>query len=90
VQAFKRSLFDFVPPLSESASAESEGDPLPDFLDYRPRPRRERAYRILRTDRGFRVEGTPPGDDELEAALRDAGARKGAEVEVGETTFELA
>jgi hypothetical protein len=63
---------------------------LVDYLVYHPKPRRERRYRIFRTDRGFRVEGTPPGDDgELDAALRAAGARKGAQVEVGGETFEL-
>ena len=41
-------------------------------------------------DRGFRVEGAPPDDAELEEALRAAGARTGSEVEVGEETFELA
>ena len=84
---FKRALFNLVPQLLESAQGESD---LVDFLVYRPRPRRERAYRIFRTDRGFRVEGTPPEDSELEQALRAAGARKGAEVEIGEETFEVA
>jgi len=37
----------------------------------------------------FRVTGTPPHGDELERALRDAGARKGAEVEVGDETLVL-
>ena len=73
--------------MAEPANADSE---LVDFLVYRPRPRRERGYRILRTDRGFRVEGAPPDEAELEQALRAAGARTGAEVEVGEETFELA
>jgi GTPase len=87
VDRFKRGLFEHVPPAAEAAQGESE---LVDFLVYRPRPRRERRYRILRTDRGFRVAGTPPDEAELEQALRAAGARKGAEVEVGEETFELA
>ncbi|MFL5935426.1 MAG: GTPase ObgE [Gaiellaceae bacterium] len=87
IAAFKRRLFEHVPPAAEPAQGESE---LVDFLVYRPRPRRERGYRILRTDRGFRVEGKPPDEAELEQALRSAGARKGAEVEVGEETFELA
>ena len=34
--------------------------------------------------------GTPPSAEELERALRAAGARDGAEVEVGEESFELA
>jgi len=87
IAAFKRRLFEHVPPAAEPAQGHSE---LVDFLVYRPRPRRERGYRILRTDRGFRVEGKPPDEAELERALRSAGARTGAEVEVGEETFELA
>jgi hypothetical protein len=60
------------------------------FLVYRPRPVRRRRYRILRTDRGFRVVGTPPESAELEEALRAAGARTGAEVEIGDKSIELA
>jgi GTP-binding protein len=88
IESFKRGLFEHVPQPAESPPGESEG--LVDFLVYRPRPRREHGYRIFRTDRGFRVEGTRPGDAELERALRAAGARNGAEVEVGDETFELA
>src|SRR3954463_13832904 len=87
VDRFKRGLFEHVPPAAQPEQGDSE---LVDFLVYRPRPRRERGYRIFRTDRGFRVDGTPPDEAELEQALRAAGARKGAEVEVGEETFELA
>jgi 50S ribosomal subunit-associated GTPase HflX len=87
VDRFKRRLFEHVPPVARPVESDSE---LVDFLVYRPRPRRERNYRILRTDRGFRIEGTPPDEVELEQALRAAGARKGSEVEVGEETFELA
>ena len=50
----------------------------------------ERRYRIFRTDRGFRIEGTPPDDEEeLETALRSAGARTGDTVEVSGDTMEL-
>jgi hypothetical protein len=35
------------------------------------------------------VVGNPPGAGELEAALRAAGARSGAEVEVGDETLVL-
>jgi hypothetical protein len=60
-----------------------------DFLVYRPRGSRA-AYRILRTDRGFRIAGDAPDDEaELEAALKAAGARKGDEVEVGGETMEM-
>jgi GTPase len=87
IDALKRGLFDLCPAAPPPVA---EDDALVDFLVYRPRPRRERAYRIFRTDRGFRVEGAPPDDAELEEALRAAGARTGSEVEVGEETFELA
>jgi GTPase len=87
IDDLKRGLFELCPAAPEPAVVEGA---LVDFLVYRPRPRRERGYRIFRTDRGFRVEGARPGDDELEQALRAAGARTGAEVEVGDETFELA
>ena len=86
IDDFRRALFELVaapeapPPADEEALAE--------FLVYRPKPR-GRPYRILRTDRGFRVAGTPPPEEELEAALRAAGARKGAEVEVGDEVLTL-
>ena len=66
--------------------AERSPQELAEFLVYRPEPT-TRAYRILRTDRGFRVTGTPPEGDELEQALKAAGARTGSEVEVGDETM---
>jgi hypothetical protein len=54
---------------------------------YRPQPSR-RAFRIYRTESGFRVTGTPPEAAELERILRAAGARQGDEVEVGDETLE--
>jgi hypothetical protein len=45
---------------------------------------------VLRTDRGFRVVGDPPAGEELEQALRAAGVRKGATVEIGDEEFEFA
>ena len=62
---------------------------LPEFLVYRPEPKAP-PWRLLRTDRGFRVVGTPPSEEAVEHALRAAGARTGAEVEIGEESFELA
>ena len=63
-----------------------DDDGMIEFLVYRPRPVGRGGFRILRTDRGFRVTGSTPGPDELEAALRAAGAKTGAQVEVdGET-----
>ena len=43
---------------------------------------------VLRTHSGFRVVGTPPEGEELEEALRAAGVRKGAEVEIGDEVFD--
>jgi hypothetical protein len=45
---------------------------------------------LLRTADGYRVMGTPPSEGELERALRAAGAKDGATVEIGEEEFELA
>jgi GTPase len=85
VEEFKRALFDLCPP--EDARAPGDGS-LPEFLEYRPRPSARPRFRILRTDRGYRVVGTPPPAAELEDALRRVGVKRGAEVEVGEETFE--
>jgi len=86
VDDFKRRLFALVPEAEVEAPAEDE---LADFLVYRPTPK-ARPWRLFRTDSGYRVVGTPPGEEELERALKAAGARKGAEVEIGDETFELA
>ena len=83
---FRRNLFALVP---YAPVAEPSEDELPEFLVYRPEPK-ARPWRLLRADRGFRVVGKPPSDAELERALRAAGARSGAEVEIGEESFELA
>jgi GTP-binding protein len=82
---FRRALFGLVP--SDVVVAAPAAAELVDFLVYRPQPAR-RAYRVLRTERGFRVTGRPPGPAELEAILKAAGAREGDEVEVGEETLE--
>jgi GTPase len=87
VEDFRRALFELCPPAEPASSADEEG--LVDFLVYRPRPG-GRRFRILRTDRGFRIAGDVPDDeDELAAALEAAGARKGDEVELGEETLEV-
>jgi GTPase len=88
IEAFRRALFSFVPLLADSAAAES-AESLPEFLVYRPKPDPRRGYRIFRTDRGFRVVGRPPAEEELERALREAGARKGDEIEVAGEALEL-
>ncbi|MGZ4292283.1 MAG: GTPase ObgE [Gaiellaceae bacterium] len=86
VDEFRRRLFALVP---EPEVEERGDDELADFLVYRPEPK-ARGWRLLRTEGGYRVLGTPPSDEELERALKAAGARKGVTVEVGDEEFELA
>jgi GTPase len=88
VEEFRRALFELVP--AEPVTAAAEPEDLADFLVYRPRAHRRPPYRIYRTDRGFRVVGELPGEEELDAALKAAGAKPGDEVDVGEETLELA
>jgi hypothetical protein len=56
---------------------------------YRPKPDQRRRFRILRTERGFRVHGRPGSDEELEQALRDVGAKTGDEVELEGEVLEF-
>ena len=85
IEEFRRALFELVP---EPEELPSEADGLADFLVYRPVPR-ARPFKILRTDRGFRVTGRVPEGEELEEALRAAGARTGDEVQVGDEVLEF-
>jgi hypothetical protein len=79
-------LFELCPPQALAAPSE---DGLVDFLVYRPRAG-GRRFRVLRTDRGFRISGEVPSDqEELAAALDAAGARRGDEVEVDGETLEV-
>jgi GTP-binding protein len=84
VESFRRALFSLVPPLPEEQPSEPE---MAEYLVYRPKPKRP-PFRILRTDRGYRVTGRAPSQAELEEALRQAGARSGDEVVVGDETLE--
>jgi GTP-binding protein len=85
INDLRGALFELCPvPAPEPADEPT----LPEFLEYRPRPRRGPPFRILRTDRGYRVVGTPPPPAELEEALRRVGVKRGAEVEVGGETLE--
>jgi GTP-binding protein len=87
IEELKRALFELCPaepPLPAALAPE-----LADYVVYAPRPPARRAYRIFRTDRGFRVTGAVPGEQELEAALKAAGARKGAVVEIGDEELEI-
>jgi GTP-binding protein len=86
IDDLKRALFELCPAAPEPTDAAQDG--LVDYLVYRPRPERAR-YRIFRTDRGFRVVGSLPEREELEDALRAAGAKAGAEVELGDEIVTL-
>ena len=86
IQELRRALFELCPP-AEAPRPDEEG--LPRFLVYRPRPDPRRRFRILRTDRGFRVAGQRPSEEELERALRDAGAKVGDEVELEGEVLEF-
>jgi GTP-binding protein len=85
IEELRKALFTLVPE-AEPVVAEA-GEPA-EFLVYRPQPK-VRPWSLLRTEDGFRVVGTPPGDEELERALREAGAKRGASVEIGEESFEV-
>jgi GTP-binding protein len=85
IDSLTRALFAGCPAAPELPDEEAE---LPDYLDYRPAPPARRSFRVLRTDRGFRVVGQIPEDDELEEALRGAGIRRGALVEIGDEELE--
>jgi GTP-binding protein len=85
VDDFRRRLFTLVP---EPEVEERGEDELADFLVYQPQPK-ARRWRLLRTEGGFRVLGPPPSEEELERALRAAGAKDGVTVEIGDEEFEL-
>ena len=86
IEELKRTLFSLIPPMP--ADVPEEQVELPEFLEYRPQPPSRRAYRIYRTDRGYRISGEAPTGEALEAALQAAGIRKGQDVEVGDESFE--
>jgi GTP-binding protein len=84
----RRALFELSP--AEVVPAPSPDTELAEFLVYRPKPTGRRPYRIYRTERGFRLVGTPPADEqELASALKAAGAKRGAEVEIGDEVLEV-
>jgi GTP-binding protein len=84
IDELKRALFELCSVHRPAVEEES----LPEFLEYRPRARRGPRFRILRTDRGYRVVGTPPPPEELEEALRRVGIKPGTAVEVGGEDLE--
>jgi GTPase len=86
IDKLRLALFELVPqePLPSPLPDEQE---LVDYLVYRPQPTR-RAYRIYRTESGFRVTGRAPEPAVLEAILKAAGAREGDEIELGDEVLE--
>ena len=87
IDALKLALHELVPADEIVPVAPGDEEELVDFLVYRPQPAR-RAYRVFRTERGFRITGRAPAPQELEAILKAAGAREGDEIEVGEEVLE--
>ena len=85
VEELRRALFELVP--EEEVVPAPEQAELVDFLVYRPEPTR-RAFRVFRTETGFRVTGKPPAPEQLEAILKAAGAREGDEVQLGDDVLE--
>jgi GTP-binding protein len=85
IDELKQALFELCPAEVEAAPVEHA---VPEHLDYRPTARGRPRFRILRTDRGYRVVGKPPSGDELEEALRRTGIKPGAEVELEGETLE--
>jgi GTP-binding protein len=85
IDDLRTALFELVPPQAPAAPAAAE--PLADFLVYRPQATARRRVRVYRTERGYRVSGSP-SEEELETALRQAGAKVGDEITVGERTYE--
>jgi GTP-binding protein len=73
IDDLKRALFEFVPEASPEPAVEDE---VADFLVYRPRPERRRAFRLFRIDGGYRVRG-----EATEQELRAAGVKPGDAVE---------
>jgi GTP-binding protein len=85
LEDLRNSLFTLVPEPAPVIRGEEE---VPEFLVYRPEPK-ARGWSLMRTEDGFRVVGTPPSEEQLERALREAGARRGVAVQVGEESFQF-
>ncbi len=85
IEELRKALFTLVP---EPEPVALDVDEPAEYLVYRPQPK-ARSWSLLRTEDGFRVVGTPPGEEELERALREAGAKRGVSVEVGDESFEF-
>jgi GTPase len=85
IEELRRALFELVP--QEDVVLAPDQTELVDYLVYRPEPAR-RAFRVFRTETGFRVTGKPPEPDQLEAILKAAGVREGDEVLLGDEALE--
>jgi GTP-binding protein len=91
IEKLKDALFASIP--AEPEAGRGELGELADYLVYRPAAPRRRAFRVLRSDRGFVVVGRDLGSvprDEIEKALHAAGVRPGAAVTIGDETLEWA
>ena len=90
IDALKATLFERIPEAAPVPAAAAAPEEMADFLVYRPQPPRRRAFRIFRSDGGYRVTGAAAeslDDEALAEALRTAGARPGDPVLVGDRTF---
>jgi GTPase len=85
IDELKNALFELCPVEARETATDHV---LPEFLEYRPTSRRGPRFRILRTDRGYRIVGKPPSSEELEEALRRTGIKPGTEVELEGETLE--
>ena len=86
IAGLKQALFALCP---TAPSPELEPDPeLPEFLDYRPSPPDRRSLPHSPHRSRLPRLGQPPPEDELEKALREAGVRRGALVEIGDEELE--
>jgi GTP-binding protein len=85
IEELRKGLFTLVP---EPEPVVVDADEPADFLVYRPQPKK-RPWSLFRTEGGFRVVGTPPSEEELERALREAGAKRGVSVELGDESYEF-
>jgi GTP-binding protein len=85
IEELRKGLFTLVP---EPEPIAVDADEPAEFLVYRPQPKK-RPWALFRTEGGFRVVGTPPSEEELERALREAGAKRGVSVELGDESFEF-
>jgi len=93
IEQLVRALFAAIPPAAPVTSDAERGQDLADYLVYRPRTWRRAPFRVFRTDRGFLVSGRDLESvphQEIEDAVRAAGARAGDEIVIGDELLELA